>query len=250
MAGVDQDRPILRVQRHRMHLARTRDGRCGAAVPQLQDVVLQHMQQILLAGGDEQITRRLHVGNCGVASLQDPLEVPSQGAEGGQQGIALLQVEMFGGVVGPTLAAKLPRPLAPAADVPPVLVRRAERQQGHWDQPREGPEEVQVQRRQRGDGEQKEAWGEPPGVQRVGLHRREEPPGLRNGVPGAEDLGQPAPQELLPVIPGGRSPVVPFLDHLWPEGDVAIKHGGQAGGQTILLARHALQPMLTAQVAA
>ncbi|EXF42895.1 hypothetical protein BAY1663_04698 [Pseudomonas sp. BAY1663] len=198
MGDVHFQRAIIVRQRH----ALVRQPRAQA-----QDVVLQGMQQAVVA---QVSIFGIQADLLAAEAEQRIEEIAALLAEAGQQRVADVEVP----VVRSTF--RLPRQLAHIADLAPGLAARVERADHHVDVPRQAVEHPQVVRRQAADAEHQQPLGQPgecfvaiQALQQVA----EQPRAVRVAV-----LGQLAPEQRLPGFVGteleglaalpGRQPVV------------------------------------------
>ncbi len=156
MARVNGDRAVTRGQGQGRRL-----GRAGAPMAQGEDVGLDGGEhRDAGAGGlDVEVAVAFVVVD---AALEHELEVATQLPERREQGVALLDGELVGVerivAVSPVGRAG---DLAPAADLGPVLARRAEQEQVHFEERRQRCEDLDEERREVSDPEHADAARQP-----------------------------------------------------------------------------------------
>ena len=223
VADVDGDRAVTRGQGQGRRL-----GRAGAPVAQREDVGLDGGEHRDAAAGglDVEVAVVFVVVD---AALEHELEVAAQLPERREQGVALLDGEL---VDGERVVAAAPREragdLAPAADLRPVLARRAEQEQVDVEERRQRGEDLDEERREVSDPEHAHAARQPARRHPAARDRVGEVGGPAGEVARASPRDEGAPQGRLPALVGAR---LPGQDAVRPVDRVLVEDRGDARGE-------------------
>jgi hypothetical protein len=147
VARMDADRGVVAPERKTWWTVRT------AAVAEREDVGLKRRE----GGREARVLVEVAAVLLVVGRLEDALELAPDPPQGGEQRMTHLEVETLLGRLGIAAGAQHFSPdLALAPDLRPVLSRRAEQEEVHLQMPGEGVEDLDVERRERRDAEERD----------------------------------------------------------------------------------------------